>query len=176
MFSRRSFLGAAALPAAAPAQTRPEAKNPGSKSRFRARVHPLEGIARENLKITDIKATLMSYELPKDKQWVVGRAVTWKTDAVLVEIFTDKGIVGIGESSPYGGPPQLKKTIEEFIKPALTGKNPFDVEHLAVAGTGGARAWAGVDAALWDIIGKARSTPVYKLLSTGAGAAPPKPR
>jgi L-alanine-DL-glutamate epimerase-like enolase superfamily enzyme len=172
MFSRRSFLGAAALPAAAPAQTRPEAKNPGSKSRFRARVHPLEGIARENLKITDIKATLMSYELPKDKQWVVGRAVTWKTDAVLVEIFTDKGIVGIGESSPYGGPPQLKKTIEEFIKPALTGKNPFDVEHLAVAGTGGARAWAGVDAALWDIIGKARSTPVYKLLSTGAAPAP----
>jgi L-alanine-DL-glutamate epimerase-like enolase superfamily enzyme len=159
--SRRSFIGAAAVPYAASAQ-----------ARFRARVHPLEGVARENLKITDVKVTLMSYELPKDKQWGVGRNVTWKTDAVLVEVFTDKGIVGIGESSPYGGPPQLKKTIEEFVKPVLTGKNPFDVEHLAVAGTGGPRAWAGVDAALWDIIGKAKGTPVYKLLSTGAAPEP----
>src|SRR5512147_1246013 len=120
--SRRLFIGASALvPAMAAAQTKPDAK----KSSFRTRAHPLEGIARENLKITDVKVTIMSFELPKDKQWIVGRAVTWKTDAVLVEVFTDKGLVGIGESSPYSGPPQLKKTIEETIKPVLIGKNPF---------------------------------------------------
>jgi len=163
MFSRRSFLGAAA---AAPAL---------AATGFRKRAHPLEGIARENLKITDIKVTIMSYELPQDRQWIVGRAVTWKTDAVLVEVFTDKGIVGIGESSPYAGPPQVKKAIEELIKPVLVGKNPFDVEHLTPAWTAvrsGAAAWAGIDAALWDIIGKARNMPVYRLLATDAAPQP----
>jgi L-alanine-DL-glutamate epimerase-like enolase superfamily enzyme len=175
-FSRRSFFGAAAVvPAVASAQTKPEAKKAATTTGFRRRTHPLEGIARENLKITDIKVTLMSYELPKDRQWVVARSVTWKTDAVLVEVLTDKGIVGIGESSPYAGPPQLKKTIEDLIKPVLLGKNPFDVEHLTstwATARSGAAAWAGVNAALWDIIGKAKNMPVYRLLSTDAAPQP----
>ncbi|MBL8294869.1 MAG: hypothetical protein JNN08_23690, partial [Bryobacterales bacterium] len=68
---------------------------------------PLSGIRRENLKITDIRVTLMSCDL-KDKSWVTATQLIWKSDAVLVEVFTDKGIVGIGESSPYGGPEFLK--------------------------------------------------------------------
>ncbi|MBS1874243.1 MAG: mandelate racemase/muconate lactonizing enzyme family protein [Acidobacteria bacterium] len=122
---------------------------------------------RENLKITDIKVTLMSYEL-KDKAWVTATQLIWKSDCVLVEVFTDKGLVGIGESSPYGGPEFLKATIEQSIKPVLMGKNPFDVEHLTTAWAGQRptyAAWAGVDAALWDIIGKAANTPVYRLLA-----------
>ena len=110
--TRRSLLAtAAALPAA------------------RAQSHPLEGIRRENLKITDVTVTLMSYEL-KDKAWVTGTQLIWKSDSVLVRIFTDKGIVGIGEASPYGNPEYIKKTIDELIKPTLIGKNPFDVEFL----------------------------------------------
>ena len=128
------------------------------------------------MKITDIRVTLLSYELPKDKQWVTGRAVTWKTDAILVEVFTDKGLVGIGESTPYGGPVEVKKYIEEQIRPRIVGKNPFDVEHLTVpwfgASFGEQVAWAGIDGALWDIIGKAKDTPVYKLLAAGGAANP----
>ncbi|MCW5981132.1 MAG: mandelate racemase/muconate lactonizing enzyme family protein [Bryobacteraceae bacterium] len=165
--SRRSFLGAvAAAPAAAGSKT-------GAKA-FRARVHPLEGLQREKLKITDVKVTLMSYEL-KDKAWVTAKQLVWKSDSVLVEIFTDKGIVGIGESSPYAGPEWLKQTIEQSLKPVVLGKNPFDVEHLATAWTGARpsfAAWAGIDAACWDIIGKAVNMPVYKLLATDA---PPEP-
>lgn len=135
---------------------------------------PLSRIRRENLKITDIRVTLMSCDL-KDKSWVTATQLIWKSDAVLVEVFTDKGIVGIGESSPYGGPEFLKKTIEESAKPALLGQNPFDVEHLATA-WGGPRpnyaVWAGIDAACWDIIGKAAGKPVYELL---AGDTPPRP-
>jgi L-alanine-DL-glutamate epimerase-like enolase superfamily enzyme len=134
-----------------------------------AAAHPLDGIRRDNLKITDIRVTLMSYPL-KEKSWITATMLIWKSDAVLVEVFTDKGIVGIGESSPYAGPEFLKKTIEESLKPALIGKNPFDVEHLA-AGWAGPRAtfaaWAGIDAACWDIIGKATGKPVYELLAAG---------
>jgi L-alanine-DL-glutamate epimerase-like enolase superfamily enzyme len=169
ILSRRSFIGAAA---SAPAFGAP-AKAPAAKA-LHPRTHPLEGVSRENLKITDIRVALMSYEL-KDKAWITGTMLIWKSDAVLVEVFTDKGIVGIGESSPYGGPEFLKNTIEESVKPMLIGKNPFDVEHLATA-WGGPRpnyaVWAGIDAACWDIIGKASNTPVYKLLATDA---PPQP-
>ncbi len=168
--SRRSFLSAAAATSVASAQT----KSAAPKGGFRRRSHPLEGIARENLKITDVKVTLMSYEL-KDKSWVTATQLIWKSDAVLVEIFTDKGIVGMGESSPYGGPDRIKKAIEENVKPTLIGQNPFDVEHLSTA-WGGQRGnsvvWSGIDVAMWDIIGKAKGMPVYKLLATDA---PPQP-
>lgn len=161
--SRRIFLGgAAAIPVASSAQTRQE---------FRKRVHPLEGIARENLRIQDVKVTIMSYALPPDKQWITGKAVTWKTDLILIEIRTDQGIVGIGETSPYAGPEAVKKTIDEQIRPALIGQNPFDVEYLGAAWSG-SRASAGIDAACWDIIGKAKNIPVYKLLATDAEPQP----
>jgi L-alanine-DL-glutamate epimerase-like enolase superfamily enzyme len=133
------------------------------------RLHPLDGIRRENLTIRDVKVTIMSYELPREKQWVTASYLTWKTDAVLVQVITDQGIVGIGESSPYGGPENVKKFIEDFIRPVIIGKNPFDVEFLAT-GWGSTHpnypAWAGVDAAMWDVIGKAKNMPVYKLLAT----------
>lgn len=129
----------------------------------------LARVAREEIRITDVKVTLMSYEL-KDKAWMTSTMLIWKSDAVLVEVFTDKGVVGIGESSPYAGPEFLKKTIEESLRPALVGKNPFDVEHLTGSWGGGRpnyAAWAGVDAACWDIIGKVSGRPVCELLAAG---------
>ena len=159
--SRRSLLGAAAG-LAAPS--------------LAALSDPLNGVKAEKLKITDVRATLLSFPLPKEKQWLTGRAVTWKTDAILVEVFTDKGLVGIGESTPYGGPEVVKKFIDDEIKPRIAGRNPFDVEHLTCVwqnvSWGQQVAWAGVDGALWDIIGKARNTPVYKLLAAGDAPNP----
>jgi len=163
--SRRSLIHAtAAAPVLAGLKTKP----PKPEAPFRRRTHPLEGIVRDKIEITDVKVTLLSHEL-KDKAWVTATQLIWKSDCVLVEVFTDKGIVGIGESSPYGGPEWVKKTIEEFVRPTLIGKSPFDVEHLATAWSGQRPnyiAWAGVDAAMWDIIGKAKGLPVYRLLAT----------
>jgi L-alanine-DL-glutamate epimerase-like enolase superfamily enzyme len=155
--SRRGFLGSALACAA-------------------VRAGPLENIARENIKITDVRVTLLSFELPPEKQWMTAEILVWKADAVLVEVFTDKGATGIGESSPYGGPERIKKFIEEHVRPNLIGKNPFDVEHLAGAWFGASRshqvAWAGVDAALWDIIGKVKGRPVWRLLAKDAAPQP----
>ena len=50
--------------------------------------------------------------------------------AYLVEVFTDAGIKGIGGATQYGGPDVVKKYLEKVIKPAITGKNPFDIEFL----------------------------------------------
>ena len=91
-------------------------------------------------------------------------------------MFTNQKIVGIGDRSPYARAQLIKKYAEEVIKPALIGKNPFDVEFLECGGqdynghttpiSAETAAWAGVDSALWNIIGRAKNMPVYKLLAT----------
>jgi L-alanine-DL-glutamate epimerase-like enolase superfamily enzyme len=135
------------------------------------RNHPLDGVVKENIKITDMKVTLLSYELPPQEQWYLDwipeRYKCWKTDSILVEVFTDAGIKGIGGATQYGGPDVVKDYLEKIIKPAIIGKNPFDIEYLTcgVGRRGPKVGWAGVDAALWDIIGKAKGKPVYEFLA-----------
>lgn len=137
----------------------------------KSRNHPLDGMIRENIRITDLKVTLLSCELPPKEQWYLDwipeRYKCWKTDSILIEISTDAGIRGIGGATQYGGPDVVKHYLEKVIKPAIIGKNPFDIEYLTcgVKVRGPMVGWAGVDAALWDIIGKAKNTPVYKLLA-----------
>ena len=126
------------------------------------RNHPLEGIAREDVKITDVRVRLFSCKVPVEKWWY-GCGVT-----ILTEIFTNKGITGIGGPSPYGGLEFVKDYTERFIRPAIVGKNPFALEVFA---PGDPRlwesaAWAGVNIACWDIIGRLKEKPVYELLAT----------
>ncbi len=164
--TRRVFLGSAAAAATAMSL---ESKSARASQVSAARSHPLEDVGREKIKITDVKATPLSCEIPPDEQWYGGRSVCWKRDTVLVEVFTDQGVVGIGGVTMYAGPPKIKKYIEEVIKPAVVGQNPFDVELLTTGGItdrGERQGWAGVDNAMWDIIGKVKNVPVYKLLAT----------
>ena len=170
--SRRKFLKSAAVIAGSSTMaglsgcfTKSEKKSGVSNTQ----IHPLNGIKRENIKITDIRVTLLSYELKPEELWADGdnNSIIWQTSSVIIEVFTDAGIVGIGGSSRYNGPEEMKVYTEKVIKPLLIGKNPFDVEILTGGIVGGeARgAWAGVDVALWDIIGKAKGLPLYKILA-----------
>lgn len=133
------------------------------------RNHPLDGIERHNLKITDVKVIPLSYVDPNGDLWRSANYQVWKTDGAITQIFTDQGIVGIGEGTPYEGPDYIKEYTERTIKPLLIGQNPFDVEFLCNRGNDSRHnraPWAGVDCACWDIIGKAVDQPVYKLLAT----------
>jgi len=166
--SRRAFLSTAGMAAAglvagcgAPA-TRQEASG-------RNRNHPLDGIPRPKLQITDIKVIPLSYVDPKKNLWRSADYIVWKTDGCITQVFTDQGIVGIGEGSPYEGPDDIQRYTEEVIKPLVVGKNPFDVELLTNRGNDSRHSrapWAGLDCALWDAIGKAAGKPVYELLAT----------
>ena len=163
--SRRALLASSALAATRAADAEPAAAPP-------PRRHPLEGIARENLKITDLRVTLLSVPIPPERQWLNPRTVAWKSDACMIQVFTDRGIVGLGESDPlFEDAVQMKDFAERYIRPALLGRNPFDVDLLAGGWSApgrqprGVTAWAGVDIALWDIVGKAKGQPVYKLIS-----------
>jgi hypothetical protein len=52
------------------------------------RSHPSEGMEREDIIITDIKVTPLSYVHKGDYLWRVGGLVVWKSDAALVQVFT----------------------------------------------------------------------------------------
>lgn len=132
------------------------------------RAHPAEGLECEDITITDIKVTPLSYTHDGEYLWRCGGLYVWKSDAALVEIFTNQGIVGIAEGSPYRGPDRLKEYTDAYITPLLVGRNVFNVDfltnnqgHNSLA----EGAWAGVNNAIWDVIGKAKGQPVYKLLS-----------
>ena len=143
----------------------------GQNQQLRVRKYALEGVVRQNIKITDIKVRLFSVPIPPEKWWY-GCGVE-----ILTEIHTDQGIVGIGGPSPYGGLEEVKKYTEQTIRPALMGQNPFDVDLITAGGPKfnmpdilnrtycEACSWAGVDIACWDIIGKAVKQPVWQLLA-----------
>ena len=91
---------------------------------------------------------------------------------LVVEIFTDDGLVGIGNAAL--APQITKQTIDLYLRPLLLGQNPWDVEFLwqhmyrktmAFGRKGiGMVAISAVDIALWDLLGKAVKQPVFRLL------------
>ena len=96
---------------------------------------------------------------------------------VIVEVTTDEGITGIGQSFTTlsaNSAVTLAKCIETMIKPKVAGKDPLAIAALwhelfyafySVGRSGiTIAAMSGLEIALWDIKGKALHTPVYQLL------------
>jgi L-rhamnonate dehydratase len=91
---------------------------------------------------------------------------------LVVEIFTDDGLVGIGNAAL--APQVTKHVIDLHLKPLLMGKDPWEIEFLwqlmyrktmAFGRRGiGMVAISAVDIALWDLLGKSAKQPVYRLL------------
>jgi galactonate dehydratase len=126
------------------------------------------------MRITDVETILLSRPVSEEETWRLGgiggqsglKGV--KADMVILKVHTDEGITGIGEPSPYGGALSLRNTIHT-LTPLLVGKDPFDVDRLTAVGRREvgrveSYAWAGVNMALWDVVGKAVGRPVYQLL------------
>jgi D-galactarolactone cycloisomerase len=126
------------------------------------------------MKIVDLKLHVLKSPLAEpfafSQGWVHQRSAT------LVEVITDEGISGWGEAFAQGlEPPEIAAAvIQHALRPLLIGADPLDTEVLwhtcyhrtrdygrkgsVVAGI------SAVDMALWDIAGKARGVPVWKLL------------
>lgn len=88
-----------------------------------------------------------------------------------VEITTDEGLVGLGET--FFGAQAVAAYIHETAGPALLGRDPLHIERISrdlspYVGFEGAgaemRGISAIDVALWDILGQATDQPVYQLL------------
>ena len=92
-------------------------------------------------------------------------------DQFIVEIITDKGISGVGQSACWAYPEAVKAIVDRF-KNILIGKDPFMIEEInqLLMRTGPFRgsvlsgAISCIDIALWDIKGKYFETPIWNLL------------
>jgi D-galactarolactone cycloisomerase len=98
---------------------------------------------------------------------------------VLVEVTTDDGLTGYGEAISRRGGQMTAAAVERLLAPVLIGADPTRIEGLWVEMVDRLRRWghtsgvvmeaiSGIDVALWDLLGKARGEPVWRLLA-GAG-------
>ena len=94
---------------------------------------------------------------------------------LLVKVTTDQGVVGWGESHAVMTPRVVQTVIADMFRPILLGQDARQIEALwekmystqRLRGYGSGyytRAMAGIDIALWDIVGRAAGMPVYQLL------------
>ena len=104
------------------------------------------------MKITDVKV------LPIDRY-------------LFVQVHTDEGIVGLGESGAWGYLEASGEVVKSF-REYLIGKDPLRIEHhwqvlyrcTHFRGAAIMGALSAVDVALWDIAGKHFGAPCYQLL------------
>jgi len=125
------------------------------------------------MRISDIRTIAVEVNL---KQTVFDANYTMATKpALLVEVHTDEGLVGLGEAAHFGGPmASTAQVIEHELKPYLIGEDPSEIERLWERmhrraykhARGGIviAAISGIDIALWDLRGKMANMPVWRLL------------
>ncbi len=90
---------------------------------------------------------------------------------LFVQVHTDGGIVGLGESGTWGYLEASGQVVETFKK-YLIGQDPLRIEHhwqymyrcTHFRGAAIMGALSAIDIALWDIAGKHFGVPVYQLL------------
>lgn len=119
------------------------------------------------MKITEIKTYIVPAHVSRD-DWCRGRAF------LLVKVETDTGIDGWGEAfTQHEREHDTARLVNELAR-HVDGMDPFRIKHFTTMACrrfaehrGGIEyfaAAAGIEIALWDIVGKALDAPVHKLL------------
>lgn len=121
------------------------------------------------MKITSVRATPVL--MPRPTPFTSSLGTHAGSENAVVEIETDAGITGIGEASSIWDRRGrgCADDINGLLAEALLGRDPMQIRRVcddmdALLSPRSAPAKAGVEMALWDILGKALDTPVYQLL------------
>ncbi len=123
------------------------------------------------MKITNLRTTIIG--IPRVERLTTSYGSTDLAITVVVELLTDAGITGIGQTAvaprSYGETAEgIAVNIQKHLAPAVIGESPLDIERLnrklQAALPHHWSSHAGVEFALWDLKGKALGVPIYQLL------------
>ena len=127
------------------------------------------------MKIIDIKTTPLLVPYTKPFYWAQG--IIEGASVILVEVHTDEGIAGFGETIASPSPRAVQYYLQEAARHCV-GRDPFsnarlmsEAYHALFQAAGTCRSThfagqvlAGIEMALWDVMGKATGRPVHELL------------
>jgi L-alanine-DL-glutamate epimerase-like enolase superfamily enzyme len=124
------------------------------------------------LRIVAVEATPINVPFNRPEVWSFGKVEGMTS--IVVQIHTEDGSVGIGESVSGGPSIRLMLTAIQELAPLLDGQDATaitaNLQRLTLAGgwhwygRRTAVVLAGIEMALWDLLGKALGAPVYQLL------------
>ena len=125
------------------------------------------------MQITDIRTRTVS--IPLDIPIRSAIRLSERVEIVIIDVFTDEGIVGQSYVQAFGvHPARAIRSLVAYLGEALIGENPILTlrcwqlmdRAMNLLGRGGIATFAlsGIDCALWDILGKASQSPVAMLL------------
>jgi L-alanine-DL-glutamate epimerase-like enolase superfamily enzyme len=123
------------------------------------------------MKIASVELTPVSIPFHEAETWVWGERKGISN--VVIQLHADDGLTGLGEAVGFPSTPVVLEALKG-LTPLLEGQDPHHVEritrllytrrgwhHYRHVGNG---AIAGIEMALWDMIGKAAGQPVVNLL------------
>jgi muconate cycloisomerase len=125
------------------------------------------------MKITAIDTTPINVPIVPERATVGGRGKHTTSPFLILQVRTDEGITGLGEVSctpVWSGEDQVTAAhfIETVLAPILTGRDPLAIttraEEMRRALAGNPFTRAGIEMALWDILGKVTGQPLHVLL------------
>jgi muconate cycloisomerase len=122
-----------------------------------------------------IAAEIQSTRIPVIRAHQMAIGTTYFQENVVIKLFNEDGVYGVGEAPHMVGHSQLGETphtvrviMRHKLVPAILGLNTFNQEALTVALNkavpGNQRAKGAIVMAAYDLAGKALNTPVYNLL------------
>jgi D-galactarolactone cycloisomerase len=134
------------------------------------------------MKIVRITAIPMSAPVPLENRHRTDLGTKVKSDATLIRVETDNGLVGIGAA--LGTPPIVKAIVDHELAPECTGEDPMFSERIFEKMYNGSRAKpalergvtqadesrrrgvimeaiSGVDIAIWDVKAQSLGIPLY---------------
>lgn len=125
------------------------------------------------MKITKIDTHIVS--VPLANPWEMGIGTAYRRDELLVFVHTDEGVTGVGSAYHAHAAEAVKGVIDHKVAPVALGENPLAIQQVwekcfyssVYVGSAGVQALAGIDIALWDILGKVTGQPVATLLGGG---------
>jgi muconate cycloisomerase len=125
------------------------------------------------MKITHIELSHISIPFAQPYKLSKAYGTLHEAHAVIFRVFTDEGIVGLGEADPMSPftpetPASVMSVARDMIAPLLLGRDPTQIAMLestlddVIDGYLTAR--GAVNMALYDIIGKTNNIPIHTLL------------